>query len=100
MDLTGNIDEPYISFYASTAVSALFTGVSGDGEISTAGYHDVATWPSNSGDADFATCLGKGGSWAHGSGNLHVSRRDEEEYYDNNDYVRTRQQYFGGRGGR
>lgn len=100
MDLTGNIDEPYISFYASTAVSNLFTGESGDGEISAAGYHDVVTWPSNSGDADFATCLSKGGSWAHGSNVIQVSRRNEEEYYDNNDYVSTRQQYFGGRGGR
>ncbi len=100
MELTGNVYEPYISFYAGTTVSDLFTGEPGDGELSTDGYHDVSTWPAHTGDADFATCLTKGGAWAYNYNYLPVSRRNEEENYDNDAYVSTRQQYFGGRGGR
>ena len=100
MDLTGNVAEPFISFYNNTAITNLFDGSPGDGELSADGYQNVASWPSNAGNADFAVTLSKGGSWAHGNGNLNVSRRDEEEYYDDASFVSDRQQYFGGRGGR
>jgi formylglycine-generating enzyme required for sulfatase activity len=100
MDLTGNVYEPYISFYNSTAITDLFTGLTGDGELTVDGYHNVTTWPSRTADADFSICLGKGGAWLSGSGNIHVSRRNEEETYDNATYVVSRSNYNGGRGGR
>jgi formylglycine-generating enzyme required for sulfatase activity len=100
MELTGNVYEPYISFYAGTAITSQFTGLAGDGELNASGTHNVATWPVQTGNADFATCLAKGGAWAYTAGYLNVSRRDEEENYDNDAYVSVRQQYFGGRGGR
>ncbi len=100
MNLTGNVDEPYISFYADVTVSDVFKDTPGDGELSTEGFHDVTDWPVHTADADFETCLAKGGSWAHNSNYLNVSRRDEEDYYDNDGYVSLRHHYFGGRGGR
>ncbi len=100
MDLTGNVVEPYISIYNDPAITDLFDGATGNGDLSADGYHNIPGWPPNTADADFAISLPKGGSWAHGSGYNHVSRRDEEQYYDNDTYVSDRQQYFGGRGGR
>jgi formylglycine-generating enzyme required for sulfatase activity len=100
LDLTGNVMEPYISIYNDVTITNTFNGSPGDGELSSDGYHNVATWPVHTGDADFGTALVKGGSWAQAAGYNHVSRRDEEEYYDNDNYVSNRQAYIGGRGGR
>ncbi len=100
MDLSGNVYEPYVSFYSSTDVANSFTRLSGDGELDSLGYHNVATWPSNASDADFATFLPKGGSWNHASYCLRVSRRDEEEIYTDDTYVSSRSATLGGRGGR
>lgn len=100
MDLTGNVCEPYISIFNDVTISTTFNGTTGDGELSSAGIHDVASWPVETADADFNTALSKGHAWAHGSNSIMVSRRDEEEYYDDDNYVSTRNGYFGGRGGR
>ncbi len=100
MDLTGNVMEPYISFYNNTVISDNFNGSFGNGELTTDGYQDVASWPSHSGNADYSIAITKGGCWALGSGYLQVSRRNEEEYYDDAAYVFSKNNYVGGRGGR
>ena len=100
MELTGNVIEPYISFYSQISIANLFARTPGDGELNVAGLHNVGVWPSEVGNADYARSIAKGGAWINGGAYLHVSRRNEEGYYDNATYVQTRQQYYGGRGGR
>ena len=101
MELSGNVAEPYMSFYNDANNSNDFEGQPGDGELDSDGYQDVTGWPSHIGDADFQMFLNKGGAWDWNNAVYNrVSRRNEEANYDNDTYVSVRDNSFGGRGGR
>ena len=100
MELTGNVVEPYISLYSNVVFSATFNKTNGNGELSNEGFQDVSTWPTHVSNNDYEKALAKGGGWNWGSNNTQVSRRNEEEYYNGNNYVNTRVYMNGGRGGR
>ncbi len=100
MELSGNVREPYVSFYNSTDISNTFNGESGDGELDESGYQNVDSWPSNTGDADFSTFLAKGGDWSNSTTYLQVSQRRYNSSYEADNWVSTRNSVFGGRGGR
>ncbi len=104
MDLSGNMHEPYISFYADPSYSNNFDGSSGDGELDSDGFHNVSGWPSHTGDADVSHFIAKGGNSNRGEVHLRVSDRrldgGSNYRYDSQGYVTSRNIYGGGRGGR
>jgi formylglycine-generating enzyme required for sulfatase activity len=103
MDLSGNVQEPYLGIYADpgdtdAGYSSEFNGQNGDGVLAADGQHNVNNWPDPTGTNDYDRIIGKGGHWADNEPELQVSRRYElNEYDDNTD---GRNQYLGGRGGR
>jgi formylglycine-generating enzyme required for sulfatase activity len=104
MDMSGNVHEPYVSFYANPAYSNDFDGSTGDGELDADGFQDVSGWPSQAGDADIEHFLAKGGNNNRGEAHLRVSDRrldgGTNYRYDSQAYVINRNQFCGGRGGR
>lgn len=104
LDLSGNVHEPYVSFFTDATYSSEFNGSTGDGELDTDGYHDVGGWPLHTADADVARFLAKGGNTNRGQVHLRVSDRridgGSNYRYDTQAYVISRNQYGGGRGGR
>jgi hypothetical protein len=101
MDLTGNLYEPYISIYNTVTITTTFTNAAGDGELDSEGYHDAPSWPSRSGNADYAIALPKGGTWLYNQNYATVSRRNESNFYDDYNFVISHNSYgLGGRGGR
>ncbi len=102
MDLSGNVEEPYIGVYydpgTDAGYSSEFNGQNGDGMLASDGQHDVTHWPQASGTNDHNRFISKGGHWNDNNDDLRVSRRyDWREFDDNTD---GRNQYYGGRGGR
>ncbi len=104
MDMSGNLHEPYVSFYADATYSDEFDGSTGDGLLDSDGFHDVSGWPSHSGDADVGRFIARGGNCNRGEVYLQISDRrlNNSSYYryDSPIYVTVRNQYGGGRGGR
>ena len=103
MDLSGNMHEPYVSFYSDPAYADEFDGSTGDGELDADGYQDVTGWPSHAADGDVNRYLPKGGSCNRGQEYLRISyRRIVNNYYryDSATEVNRRNAYGGGRGGR
>ncbi len=104
LDLAGNVQEPYVSFYADPAYSADFDGTSGDGELDEEGFQNVSGWPSQTDDEDVSHFVPKGGNSYTGEAYLRISNRtlwSASNYrYDSETYVTSRNAYGGGRGGR
>ena len=99
LDMSGNVLEPYVSFWNDISYSDEFSGQNGDGELDEDGYNDVGGWPSYVSDHDFNKMIPKGGAWVWDQTWLRISRRQNpNNYYTNN--TDTRNQYLGGRGGR
>ena len=104
MDMSGNVHEPYVSFYANPSYSDEFDGSTGDGELDVDGFHDVTGWPAYAGDADVSRYIARGGNSNRGQAYLRISDRrlNNGSYYryDSQGYVTSRNDFGGGRGGR
>ncbi|MBI4945453.1 MAG: SUMF1/EgtB/PvdO family nonheme iron enzyme [Bacteroidetes bacterium] len=93
MEMTGNVEEYYIGIYAGIAGQVSNAGVLlGDGSLTAAGEHNVASWPAYNvtAGAVTATVIRRGGAW-------NVIR-----YLSYRDYLSSvsRDANSGGRGGR
>jgi formylglycine-generating enzyme required for sulfatase activity len=104
MDMSGNVHEPYVSFYANPSYSDEFNGNTGDGELDADGFQNVTGWPTQTGDADVARYIAKGGNCNRGEAHLRISDRrldgGSNYIYSTQAYVTVRSQFGGGRGGR
>jgi formylglycine-generating enzyme required for sulfatase activity len=104
MDMSGNLHEPYVSFYDNAANSNNFDGSYGDGELDATGFQNVSGWPAHAGDADVNHFIAKGGNSNRGEAHLRISDRrldgGSNYRYDTQAYVTSRNVYGGGRGGR
>jgi formylglycine-generating enzyme required for sulfatase activity len=95
MDLSGNLQEPYVT--VGNATGRAFTGTNGDGALSTNGNAQNSDWPGYAaGEVTGATGIGaRGGSWALANTYARVSDRTNAI-----DGVSTRVNDRGGRLGR
>lgn len=94
MEMTGNVEEYYIRISAGVAGQVSNGGVLlGDGALTAAGEHDVASWPAYNVVGN-TTVLRRGGSWWHNATTLILSYRSLAVAGVNRDA------YGGGRGGR
>jgi len=104
MDMSGNVHEPYVSFFADPANSNNFDGSTGDGELDATGFQNVTGWPAHASDADINHFLAKGGNNYRGEVYLRISDRRTDSgsgyLYTTAANVESRNQYGGGRGGR
>ena len=104
MDMSGNVHEPYVSFFADPANSNNFDGSTGDGELDATGFQNVTGWPAHASDADINHFLAKGGNNNRGEVHLRISDRQNDNNsnyrYTSAAYMDSRNQYGGGRGGR
>jgi hypothetical protein len=87
LDLSGNVEELYVSM--ANAEGLNFTGIIGNGELTTQGDADATNWPTSSG------VIGRGGSWSSASSQLRISNRANQLINTN---IRSSTQ--GARGGR
>lgn len=95
MELSGNLWEHYVSI--GLAVGRSFTGVHGDGSLSTNGHANVANWPGDSG-GEIINNDGagqRGSSWISFSSQARISDR----YFASSQQA-GRQNSYGGRLGR
>lgn len=92
MEMSGNLFEQciQINISASTTASS-YTGIWGNGQLTTSGIYDVSNWPSGT-----TFFIQKGGSYYQSSSYAHVSCR----YWRARTNYTTRNQDVGGRGAR
>lgn len=82
LDLSGNVWEQCVGGSCSNTGAASFTTANGNGNLNTAGFCDLTTWPFNGGNCQ-PNCL-RGGSWASNSGTLRLSDRTGRSSTSNN----------------
>ncbi|XOV92171.1 MAG: formylglycine-generating enzyme family protein [Bacteroidota bacterium] len=73
MEMSGNLPEVCIPIGTSNARN--YTGIHGDGELTTGGESDVTGWPSNYFDIGI-----RGGDWANADYTLRISQRNTAHF--------------------
>ncbi len=75
MEMGGNLSERCVN--VGTSQGRTFTGLSGDGELSTLGASNVSNWPNSNGQA------ARGGNFRRSNDRMMVSTREFGYYPDN-----------------